>query len=73
MRIKILDAPEYKPGSARAKWFAAVKRYDKKSVEDFLRNTEKRPPIHTKGGEAEAPNGWLNYFVREGAVKLTKK
>ena len=70
MKIKILDAPEYKPGSARAKWFAAIKRYDKKSVDDFLRNTEKRPPILTKDGEAEAPSGWIRFFEKEGVIRL---
>jgi hypothetical protein len=70
MKIRILDAPEYKPGSARAKWFAAVKRYDKKSVDDFIRNTQKRPPILTKGGEAEAPLGWVRFFEREGVLRL---
>ena len=70
MKINILETPEYKAGSARAKWFAAVKRYDGKDVETFVAATTKKPPILTKSGEAEAPAGWVRYFEREKVIEL---
>ncbi|MCH9027753.1 MAG: hypothetical protein IIA05_11675 [Proteobacteria bacterium] len=71
MKIKILETPEYKKGSARAKWFTAIKRYNGKDVDDFVAATAKRPPVLTKSGEPEPPAGWLRYFVREEVIELT--
>ena len=45
MKIKILETPAYKKGSARAKWFTAIKRYDGKAVDDFVAATTKKPPV----------------------------
>ncbi len=71
MKIKILETPAYKKGSARAKWFTAIKRYDSKDVEAFVDATSKKPPVLNKHGEGEAPNGWVSYFEREEVIKLT--
>ena len=57
MKIKILETPEFKKGSARAKWFAAVLRHKNKSVDDFVLNVSKRPPAVTKSGEPEPAKG----------------
>ena len=57
MKIKILDAPTYKKGSARAKWFTAIKRYDGKDVDAFVEAATKKPPVLTKSGEGEHPSG----------------
>ena len=70
MKIRVLNAPEYKAGIARAKWFAAVKRHDGKDVDSFMQNATKRPPALTKSGEAEPPAGGLRYFVRQEVVEL---
>ncbi len=70
MEIKILETPAYKKGSARAKWFTAIKRYDGKDVDAFVAATTKKPPVLTKSGEPEAPNGWVRYFEREEVIKL---
>jgi len=70
MIIKILETPAYKKGSARAKWFKTIKRYDGKDVDAFVAATTKKPPVLTKSGEGESPNGWVRYFVREEVVKL---
>jgi hypothetical protein len=72
MKIKILETPTYKKGSARAKWFTAIKRYNGKSVEDFLAAATKKPPVLKKNGEGESPNGWVRYFEREEVIKLAK-
>jgi hypothetical protein len=65
MKIKILNASEYKKGSSRAKWFTAIKRYDGKDVEAFVAATTKKPPVLTKASEREPPAGWIRYFERE--------
>ena len=72
MKIQLIakNAPSYKKDSAREKWFKAVVRYEGKSVDAFLKNAEKNPPAKTKAGKGEPPQGWLNYFVHEGVVKL---
>ena len=70
MKIKILEIPEYKKGSARAKWFTAIKRYDGKELDAFLAATTKKPPVLNKHGAGEAPNGWVRYFEREEVIKL---
>ena len=71
MKIKILETPEFKKGTARAKWFTAIKRYDGKSAEDFLAATTKKPPVLKKNGEGESPMGWLRYFERNENIQIT--
>ena len=70
MKIKVLETPAYKKGSARAKWFTAIKRYDGKDVDAFVAATTKKPPVLNKHGEGEAPNGWVRYFEREEVIEL---
>lgn len=72
MKIKILETPEYKKGTARAKWFASIKGFNGKNVEDFVAATTKKPPVLTKSGEGEAPNGWVRYFEREEVIQLVE-
>ena len=71
MIIKLLETPAYKKGSARAKWFMAIKRYDGKELDAFLAATTKKPPVLNKLGEGEAPNGWVRYFEREEVIKVS--
>ncbi len=70
MIIKILETPTYKKGSARAKWFTAIKRYDGKELDAFLTATTNKPPVLKKNGDPEAPNGWVRYFEREEVIGL---
>jgi hypothetical protein len=72
MKIKILNAPEYKKGSSRAKWFTAIKRYDGKDVDVFVAATSKKPRALNKHGEGEPPAGWIRYFEREEVIKLVE-
>ena len=71
MKIKNLETRAYRKGSARAKWFTAIKRYDGKPVEAFVAATTKKPPVLNKHGEGEAPNAWVSYFERAEVIKLT--
>lgn len=75
MKIQLIakNAPTYKKDTARDKWFKAVLKHEGKSTNTFLKAAEKYPPTLKKDGTAEAPRGWLNYFVREGVVKLSAK
>ena len=45
-------------------------RHEGKTAATFLRNTRRNPPALKKDGKAERPQGWLNYFIREGVIKL---
>lgn len=72
MQIKILETPNYKKDSARAKWFAAIKRYDGKDVDAFVAATIKKPPVLTRSGDAEHPSGWVRFFAREEVVELAE-
>ena len=62
--------PEYKTGSARELWYAALRRAEGKSPEAFCEAASKKPPTLTKSGAAESPASWLRYFVREGLAKI---
>lgn len=75
MNIKLVEknAPEYKAGSARAEWFATVRKFNGKPAADFVEAATKKPPVLTKGGKAEPPAGWLRYFVKQGVVELTEE
>ncbi len=70
MKISILETPAYRKGSARAKWFTAIKSYDGKDLDSFVTATTKKPPVLNKHGEGEAPNGWVRYFEREEVIEL---
>ena len=72
MIIKLTkNTPSFKKGTARAKWFTAIKRYHGKDVEAFVAATTKKPPVLNRHGEAESPNAWVSYFERAKVIKLT--
>ena len=71
MIIKILETPTYKKGTARAKWFTAIKGYDGKDVDAFIDAINKKPPVLKKNGEPEVPQGWVRYFAREEVIKVS--
>jgi len=50
----ILENPDFKRGSARAKWFTAIKRYDEKEPEASMTAIVAIAPVR-KSGEVEAP------------------
>lgn len=71
--IRLTDKkPEYKGGTARALWFAAVVKANGKTPEEFADAATKKPPALKKDGKAEHPAGWLRYFVKEGIVTLAE-
>ena len=70
MKVKIIDHLEFKKRSARAKWYAAVNRYDGKDLEAFVAATTKKLPILNKHGDGEAPQGWIRFFEREEIIEL---
>ncbi len=52
MIIKILETPTYKKGTARAKWFTAIKRYDGKELDAVLHSVQRL--LYTQ----KQPLGW---------------
>ena len=74
MVIKLTrNTPRFKKGSARAKWFTAIRRYNGKDGQAFLDATTKKPPVFPKSGNAESTMGWLRYFEREEIIQITEK
>ena len=72
MIIKLTkNTPTFKKNSARANWFTAIKRYDGKSVENFLAAAAKKPPVRKRDGTGESPMGWLRYFERNENIQIS--
>lgn len=55
---------------ARDKWYTVLQQYNGKPASDYLTACKENPPSLPKSGVAEAPQGWLSYFQRVGAVEL---
>jgi hypothetical protein len=68
--VNAKKAPKFKENSARAIWFAALKKHNGKTVEEFVKAMADKPPVLTKKGKGEAPMGWVRYFEREGVIKV---
>ena len=64
------NSPSFKKGTARAKWFTAIKRYDGESADAFIEAMNKKPPVLKKNGEGESPMGWLRYFERNEVIQV---
>jgi hypothetical protein len=68
---------QVKPGvkyrGARAAWYERAQKYEGKPVAAYLENCKEDPPSLPKSGVAEAPQGWLSFFTRQGVVTLAEK
>lgn len=67
--IKVLK-PETKYRGAREAWFARLKEFDGKSLDDYVANCKEKCPQLTKAQTAENPTGWVSFFKREGVLEL---
>lgn len=70
MIIKFLETSTYKKGTARAKWFTAIMRYDNKPVDSFVEVTTKKPRGLNTNGEGESPMGWWRYYERSENIQV---
>lgn len=55
---------------ARASWYAVLLQYNGQPGNAYLAACAAKAPSLPKSGRAEAPSGWLRYFVRTGACTL---
>ncbi len=55
---------------ARAAWYAALLAHNGQPAAAYLAACKDNPPSLPKSGVAEAPQGWLSWFVRQGVCAL---
>ena len=64
----------FRPGSARAQYYAAIQAFNGKPVTAFAEAVAANPPsVPSRGklkGKLEPVQGWVSYFVRNGYITL---
>lgn len=64
----------FRPNSARAKYYERITKFNGKTVEAFTKSVEKDvPSVPGRGklkGKAEPVQGWISWFVRNGYITL---
>ena len=55
---------------ARAAWYGVLCQYHGQPAAAFLAHCAANPPSLPKSGVAEAPQGWLSWFTRQGIATL---
>lgn len=55
---------------AREAWYARLKEYDGKPLDDFLASTKEKMPSLPESGKAENPMGWVRFFQRVGVLGI---
>tara|TARA_R110000823_G_scaffold261229_4_gene381937 strand:- start:103 stop:372 length:270 start_codon:yes stop_codon:yes gene_type:complete len=76
--VKVISQPRaYRVGSARALYWHTINSFNGKPLAELTAAVTANPPsLPTKGkhaGVAEPFKGWLNFFIRNGNLKLTTK
>lgn len=76
-KIQLTEATgKFRKGSAREAWYAALQQSNGKTVEHFVQTVKDNPPsTPQKGklkGKVEPPQGWLNWFVRNGYATISE-
>lgn len=64
----------FRQGSARALYWAAVQAHNGKTVKQFTASVAANPPSMPKRGKLkgkqEPVTGWLSWFVRQGYITI---
>jgi hypothetical protein len=68
-KIKLMRGDVQYKGN-RAAWYARLKDYDGKPLQDFLEAAAKNPPALTRNQTPEPPMGWFSFFKREGVASV---
>lgn len=70
--LAIVGKPAKAYRGARAAWWVAIQAYNGKPVAAFCANCLANPPSTPQRGKlrgkCEPPQGWVQYFVRQGLV-----
>jgi hypothetical protein len=56
---------------ARGAWFAVLQAHNGQPANNYLAACVAKPPSLPASGRAEAPTGWLSWFVRNGYATVT--
>jgi hypothetical protein len=70
-KIKLLRNEMNYKGNREA-WFARLKEYDGKTLDEFLADAKERPPALTRNNTPEPPMGWFSFFKREGVATVVQ-
>lgn len=64
----------FREGTARANWYAALQAYNGKPVAAFTKHVLANPPSTPRTGklkgQCEPPRGWLGWFARNGYITV---
>lgn len=63
-KIKLLRNDVQYKGNRQA-WYARLKEFDGKTLDEFLADAKERPPAMTRNNTPEPPMGWWSFFKRE--------
>lgn len=66
-------APGKKFRGARQHWYERLLAYNGKPAGEYLAACKENPPSLPKSGVAEAPQGWLSWFTRNGVCQVVAK
>lgn len=76
MKIKVNKdvTPNFRPNSARAKYYERIAKFNGKTVEAFAKSCEADcPSTPARGklkGKPEPVQGWISWFNRNGYINL---
>lgn len=68
--LQVKDGLQFR--GARQAWYDVLKAHNGKPAQEYLEATAKTPPSLPKSGRAEAPSGWLRWFVRHGHAVIVQ-
>jgi len=79
MKIKVNPKAKanFRPNSARARYYEALTEYNGKTVEAFTKHCQENPPSTPQRGklkgQPEPTAGWISWFNRNGYITLENK
>jgi len=74
IKINKKATPNFRPNSARAKYYEVLAAHDGKELNSFVEAVAKNPPsVPARGklqGKPEPVQGWISWFVRNGYATI---
>ena len=73
--IRIINrSKSYRKDSARQRWLDRLVEFENRPIDDFIASVTASPPSTPDSGilegQLEPPQGWINFFEREGILTL---
>ena len=74
--IRVVSTASYRDGTARARWYERLKEFDGRPLDEFVASVEAEPPSTPDTGKLEGQlepvSGWINFFRKEGVLRIDK-